>query len=172
METIESLYNKYVLTHAEPRSTQAVAQLLNLSGGRENSSSILAMLVSADYRAVKESLCDSRQLFLKTAHDCLAGSGPALYWKQFIDQQGEELVLLADPGDDDLSDFDVETLEDAHKNIRKQCPKCFSTAVKTIAAHNPDVLNKYANVTLRCNDCKHDWEDKIISDFFKELLDV
>lgn len=43
------------------------------------------------------------------------------------------------------------------------CPKCDSFNVVTVKIHNPDTGDLNAQATLKCNDCKHEWEGLVTS---------
>lgn len=44
-----------------------------------------------------------------------------------------------------------------------KCPKCQSTYLKTMKLHNPETCDMNCNATLRCEDCKHEWEGLVRS---------
>jgi len=49
-----------------------------------------------------------------------------------------------------------------------KCPKCSSVFTTTLKMHNPETSDMNARATLQCDDCKHQWEDKVISPFFQK----
>lgn len=52
--------------------------------------------------------------------------------------------------------------------ILTKCPKCESYHVETMTIHNPETHSMNANATLRCQDCKHEWEGKVMSPWMRE----
>ena len=49
------------------------------------------------------------------------------------------------------------------------CPKCQSRWIETVKIHNPETTDMNARATLRCETCKHEWEDRITSPHYREL---
>lgn len=93
----------------ELRATQAAAVVLSLcKGHRANYAEVLKALYLTDCRVWTEvgfstTLSDPRRV---TRNERLMPHA----WDRFMRTEGEDLVLLADPGDTELCDYDVETL--------------------------------------------------------------
>lgn len=49
-----------------------------------------------------------------------------------------------------------------------KCPECGSYHVETVTTHNPETHDMNAKATLRCRDCKHEWEGKVMSPRMRE----
>jgi uncharacterized Zn finger protein len=43
------------------------------------------------------------------------------------------------------------------------CPECRSRQVEVVTVHNPDTQDMNSNATLKCEDCGHTWEGRVMS---------
>jgi len=50
------------------------------------------------------------------------------------------------------------------------CPKCSGVNVGAIKIHNPETTDLNSHATLKCEDCKHEWEGKTTSKHTQEGL--
>jgi len=104
----------------ELRATQAAARLLKLAGGRENYTKLLKLLYLADRKSLEvagvpiagATFVNMRNGPLASdVYDCIKGERPCDLWSRYVERRGFDVVLKGDPGDGELSDFDVETLD-------------------------------------------------------------
>lgn len=111
----------------ERRATQAAAILLKLAGGRENYTKLLKLLYIADRESLREvgtpiagaTFCNMKNGPLASdVYNCIKGEGPCQHWGEHIETDGYDVRLLKDPGDDELSDFDVDLLTGLHERYR------------------------------------------------------
>jgi uncharacterized phage-associated protein len=113
----------------ERRATQAAAVLLRLSEGRQNYTWLLKVLYIADRIALRRtgapiagaSFCNMEHGPLASdVYDCIKGSGRHPTWAEHIQRKDDyDVVLVKDPGDDELSDFDVALLTKLFKSYRR-----------------------------------------------------
>jgi hypothetical protein len=93
----------------ELRATQAAAVVLSLcKGQRANYAEVLKVLYLADCRGWMEAgvlTTRSRRSSVERNERMVPHA-----WDRFMRTEGEDLVLLADPSDTELCDYDVETL--------------------------------------------------------------
>jgi len=93
----------------ELRATQAAAVVLSLcKGQRANYAEVLKVLYLADCRGWMEagvSTTRSRRSSVERNERMVPHA-----WDRFMGTEGEDLVLLADPSDTELCDYDIETL--------------------------------------------------------------
>jgi Protein of unknown function (DUF4065) len=108
----------------ELRATQAAALLLKLSGNRDNCTRVIKLLYIADRKSLAEAgapisggkFCNMTNGPLASeVYSCVKGDLTSIggTWKQYIRRDGQydiELIPGSDPGDSELSDYDVETL--------------------------------------------------------------
>src|SRR5690554_321212 len=112
----------------ELRATQAAAVLLKLSGGRQNYTWLLKVLYLADRKSLEvvgipiagATFCNMRNGPLASdVYDCIKGVRDCKVWSTFIECAGQfDVALRGDPGDGELSDFDVETLTNLYQEHR------------------------------------------------------
>jgi uncharacterized Zn finger protein len=48
------------------------------------------------------------------------------------------------------------------------CPQCRSRQVEVVTVHNPDTQDMNSNATLKCGECGHTWEDRVMSEHHRE----
>lgn len=101
------------------RATQAAAVLLKLAGGRENYTKLLKLLYLADREslaAVGEPIAGAKFCSMKNGplasdiYNCIKGNDECGTWKRSIRKLGYYVQLVDDPGDSELSDYDVDVL--------------------------------------------------------------
>jgi uncharacterized phage-associated protein len=106
-------------TFDERRAAQAAAVLLRLSGMRQNYTWLLKVLYLADREALRRvgapiagaSFCNMKNGPLASdVYDCIKEAWAHQLWAEHIRKDGYDVELVKDPGDDELSDFDVELL--------------------------------------------------------------
>jgi uncharacterized phage-associated protein len=123
----------------ERRATQAAAVLLRLSGGRQNYTWLIKALYIADRVSLRNigapiagaSFCNMANGPLASdVYDCVKGSGPHPIWNEHIRRKDDyDVVLIKDPGDGELSDYDVDLLS----RIYRKCEKySFSGMIKIV----------------------------------------
>jgi uncharacterized phage-associated protein len=106
----------------ERRATQAAAFLLKKSGGRQNYTWLLKVLYLADRQALAEvgspiagaKFCNMTNGPLASdVYNCIKREQwPACeYWQRHISKDRYDVTLEGEPGDGELSDYDVELLE-------------------------------------------------------------
>lgn len=110
------------------RTTQAVGVLLYLAGGRLNYTKTLKLLYLADRRSLIEtgtSITGDRMVnmttgpILSSVYDYIKGNVPACKtWCATLKTDEYDLIRIADPGDSELSDYDVEILTELF-NVHK-----------------------------------------------------
>jgi uncharacterized phage-associated protein len=115
-------------TFEERRATQAAAVLLRLSGDRQNYTWLLKALYVADrYSLAKTGAPIAGASFVNMkngplasdVYDCIKGSGKHPFWSEHIARDGEyHVTLTKDPGDDELSDFDVGLLSATYDRFK------------------------------------------------------
>jgi hypothetical protein len=106
-------------TFEEVRAVQACGVLLRAASGRENYTKLLKVLYLAD----RVSLLETGQTItgatvvsmkhgpvLSEVYECIMGDPDGGFWDRYIRKLGYDMELLEDPGDDRLSDFEVNTL--------------------------------------------------------------
>jgi len=113
----------------ERRAAEAAAVLLRRSKGRLNYTWMLKVLYLADREALAKtgspivggSFCNMKAGPLGSdVYNCIKGEGRAATWQTFIRKDGYFVELINDPGDDDLSEYDIEVLTrlfDQHKHL-------------------------------------------------------
>lgn len=107
------------------RAIQAVAVLLKESGGRHNYTSVLKMLYLADRDSIKRvgsPITGDRPYamdngpVLSRIYDLIKGADDdeetQATWSKYIRRDGFDVELLLDPGEEKLSEFEVETLRE------------------------------------------------------------
>lgn len=104
----------------EKRATQAAAILLKEAGGRMNYMKLLKLLYLADRTSlVEKGRTIAGASFYIMKHGPLAGdvlncikkrSGHGDFWACHIHKEGYDVAYVTDPGDGELSDYDVEVL--------------------------------------------------------------
>lgn len=112
----------------ERRASQAAAVLLKLAGGRQNYTKLIKLLYLADRQALVETgspITGSRLVnmangpVLSHVYDRIKGQPARSLWGDFIRTAGYDVELLKEPGDSELSDFDVELLGELHRKYEK-----------------------------------------------------
>lgn len=108
----------------ELRSTQAAAVLIRLAGGRQNYTKLLKLLYLADRAALLDHgspITGSTQVVMRAGplssevYDFIKRVDLGPVWHKHIATDEYEVKLVTDPGDSELSDFDVETLTALHQ---------------------------------------------------------
>jgi len=104
----------------ERRAVQACALLLQKAGGQSNYTRVLKLLYLADRRSLKETgqpITGARFVnmthgpVLSEVYECIKEDCNDGLWDRHIVTEGRyDIRLLMDPGDDELSDFDVDVL--------------------------------------------------------------
>lgn len=111
----------------ESRATQAVAFLLRKWGGQENYTKLLKVLYLADRKSLLErgtpfvgaSFCNMKNGPLASdVYNQIKGDKRGDYWAAHVETKEYDLVLIKDPGDDDLSEYQEELLEGLFKKYR------------------------------------------------------
>lgn len=106
----------------EKKATQAIAYLLQKAGGTENYTKVLKI----SYLVDREALIDSGITVVGTKF-CNMTNGPLSsdvydyikaapcheYWNKHIRKENYDIVLSSNPGDAELSDFDIQLLDSA-----------------------------------------------------------
>jgi uncharacterized phage-associated protein len=110
------------------RATQAAGVLVRLAGGRLNYTKLLKLMHLADRRSLLETgapITGDRVVnmdkgpVLSTVYDCIKGKAPeCTSWQECFRIEHFDLVTVADAGDSELSDYDVEVLEALHRQYR------------------------------------------------------
>ena len=111
---------------------QAAAKLLQLNGGKMNYMYLLKLLYWADREALKETGHpitgdDAKAMKLGPVpirtYSMILGSGAkAKEWQRCIKTVDYDVVLLNNPGDDELSEYEIEKLTDAFEKHRHLDP--------------------------------------------------
>jgi hypothetical protein len=83
--------------------------VLQLNGGRAPYAWLLKILYLVDVHFI-EQVGDPSGIS-GIVYDCLRSRVAPALWSDFVTQEADDIVLLSPPGDSELSDFDVETLE-------------------------------------------------------------
>ncbi|MCL2726679.1 MAG: Panacea domain-containing protein [Polyangiaceae bacterium] len=105
----------------ELRSVQACAVLLRKAGGASNYTRILKLLYLADRRSLQETgqpITGAHFVnmplgpVLSEVYECIKEDSTGGLWDQYIVTKGRDIHLIKDPGDGELSDFDVDVLTD------------------------------------------------------------
>jgi hypothetical protein len=108
----------------ELRAAQAAAILIRLAGGQENYTKLLKLLYLADREsllATGNPISGSSFVTMKAGpvlsdvYDCIKHEDRCPTWHQFIQKAGYDVRLTSEPGDSELSDFDVETLTNLYQ---------------------------------------------------------
>jgi uncharacterized phage-associated protein len=123
-----SSVHEICFTFDERRTVQACAVLFP-EGRRENYTKLLKLLYLADRRSLIETgapITGAHVVSMKNGpvlgdvYDCIKGDPGQSMWDDHIDRVGTyDLVLKKEPGDSELSDYDVEILTDLankHRN--------------------------------------------------------
>lgn len=106
-------------TFDERRAVQAAAVLLRLSWMRQNYTWLLKVLYLADREALRQvgapiagaSFCNMKNGPLASdVYHCIKQDSAHQVWADHIRKEGYDVVLVKDPGDEELSDFDVKLL--------------------------------------------------------------
>jgi len=109
------------------RATQAAALFLDMAGGRSKFTSILKLLYLADRQSLLETgstitgdtVVDMKNgPVLSITYDCVKGTASRANceaWDGCIRKEGNYAVLTANPGDDELSDYDLEVIREVHR---------------------------------------------------------
>jgi uncharacterized phage-associated protein len=114
----------------ERRAVQAAAVLLREAGGTENYTSILKELYLADRQSLIETgqpitgstfVSMANGPVLSEVYNCIKGEVEVAdsLWDHCIRTQGYNVELVEDPGDDQLSDYDVGVLTDLAKKYKR-----------------------------------------------------
>jgi hypothetical protein len=110
------------------RATQAVAHLVARAGGRMNYTKMLKVLYLAERTALLDTgapITGDRFVnmangpVLSEVYDCIKADGPPECWRAALKREGYDLVLVGDPGTDELSEFELSLLSrlaDEHKH--------------------------------------------------------
>lgn len=94
----------------ELRATQAAAVLVSAWGGRADYATVLKLLFLADQRSIVDcGVPVTGRLYERRDYEPTTIPHA---WDRFFATEGTTLVLLADPGDEQLSDYDVEVLQE------------------------------------------------------------
>lgn len=96
-------------------AAQAAGQLLRHAGGRLEHAWLLQLLYLADRRSLVETgrpLTGAPAVQTERGPTLTTVDSPA--WQQCFRREGEDTVLVRDPGDGELSDYDVEMLGEVY----------------------------------------------------------
>ena len=52
---------------------------------------------------------------------------------------------------------------------RTECPKCQSWRVEILKILNPETPDMNARADIRCLDCLHQWEGRVVSPHYREM---
>jgi uncharacterized phage-associated protein len=112
-------------TFDERRTVQALGQLMVVLGARENYTKLLKILYLADRRSLVETgrtitgatmVAMANGPVLIEVYKCIKGEPSDSYWDQHIASVGPyDVELLKVPGDETLSDYDVDLLVELAK---------------------------------------------------------
>ena len=115
-------------TFEERRTVQACAILIRSAGGRENYTKLLKELYLADRRSLIETgqtitgstfVSMANGPVLSEVYNCIKGEPSRSFWDEHIVKDEYDVRLVKEPGDDQLSEYDVEvlrTLATKHRN--------------------------------------------------------
>jgi uncharacterized phage-associated protein len=111
----------------ERRAVQAAAILLRIEGGRENYTKLLKLLYLADRRSLLETgrpitgssfVNMANGPVLSEVYECIKCEPGSGLWDCHVRTDGYDVELLADAGDDQLSDYDVQILTELAEKYR------------------------------------------------------
>jgi uncharacterized phage-associated protein len=111
------------------RATQAAAKFLDLAGGTINYTKLLKLLYFADRQSLIEvgkpitgsSICNMNcGPVLSEVYDCIKqqDSEESKTWGDFISTQVHDAVLVAHPKDTELSDYDLEVIQEVFSKFK------------------------------------------------------
>lgn len=111
----------------QDKATQMAARFLTLAGGRLPCRRLMALLYAADRRMLVERGAPiTYDHWLATGQDPVLASTLGLmnapdqpsYWSDHISRDGQDAVLKADPGDDDLSRAEDGVIDGTFRELR------------------------------------------------------
>lgn len=107
------------------RATQASAVLIRLAGGRLNYTKLLKLLYLADRQSLVETgspitgdtvVNMDNGPVLSAVYDCIKERPRSFsVWQEYFRKAGYDVELTADPGDGELSDYDVDVLNQQYQ---------------------------------------------------------
>jgi uncharacterized phage-associated protein len=116
-----------IMRYSEKKATQAAALLLQMGGGTANGYVLLKLLYLSDRKSLIEigrTISADRMYSLpdgpvpSNAYDHIRYSGD--YWGKYISgRYGHDVKLIADPGTEDLSEYECRVLKDIYSEFGK-----------------------------------------------------